>query len=126
MTRTRNACMIQKFWIHGAQENLKGYLHVEEDADGNVSGICITTYRLGSLASAMANSFCSAVNLGLASGIPLRTFVDEFKGWRFEPSGPVEGSPHVLECSSLLDYVAQELEVTYLRPKECACSKECP
>jgi hypothetical protein len=115
----------QKFRIYGSQETLTGYLHCDEHPDGTLAFISIEIHREGTMARAMARSFCAALNIGLDKGVPLADFVQEFKDWRFEPSGPVEGSPNVAACSSLLDYIVRELEATYLQPKPCTC-EECP
>jgi ribonucleoside-diphosphate reductase alpha chain len=111
---TRFVGIRQKFAISGAQGELKGYLHMDENPDGTLAMISIEIHKEGTMARAMAQSFASAVNMGLEAGVPIRAFVEEFRGTRFEPSGEVKGSPSITTCTSLLDYVVQELEATYL------------
>ena len=118
---TRYVGRVQKFRIHGCQGVLKGFLHMDENPDGTLAMIAIDTHKEGTMVRAMAQGFASAVNLGIASGVPLESFVREFQGTRFEPAGQVEGSPFVAECSSLLDYVVREIEANYLTPKEPTC-----
>ena len=94
---------------------------MDETPEGALAMIAIEIYKEGTMARAMAQSFASAVNLGLAAGVPVEAFIREFRFSRFEPAGRVEGSPFVQECSSLLDYVCQEIQATYLAPKEPRC-----
>ena len=113
----------QKFKINGAQGGIKGYLHMDKNDDGTLAMIAIEIYKEGTMARAMAQSFASAVNMGLAAGVPLESFIKEFRGSRFEPSGEVTGSPYVERCTSVLDYICQELEATFIR-RETACETE--
>lgn len=118
---SRHTGIRQKFIIKGNQGDLKGYLHMDEHPDGSLAMIAIEIYKEGTMARAMAQSFASALNMGLAAGVPLAAFVQEFRSARFEPAGQVQGSPYVSECSSLVDYVCQELEATYITVKEPKC-----
>jgi ribonucleoside-diphosphate reductase alpha chain len=62
----------------------------------------------------MTNCFAIAVSLGLQHGVPLDEFVDAFVFTRFEPSGVVQGNPHIKMTTSLIDYIFRELAITYL------------
>ncbi len=44
----------------------------------------------------------------------LEEFVDAFVYTKFEPSGPVVGSPHIKMTTSVIDYIFRELAVSYL------------
>lgn len=110
----RHAHVTQKFRIYGAQETLTGFLHCDENPDGTLAAVDIDIHREGTMARALARSFCTSLNMGIANGVPLQFFVEEFRDWRFEPSGPVEGSPNVEHCTSILDYVVRELESSYI------------
>ena len=118
---TRHTGIRQKFVIKGNQGDLKGYLHMDEHPNGALAMIAIEIYKEGTMARAMAQGFASAVNLGLAAGVPVESFIREFRFSRFEPAGLVEGSPFVRECSSLLDYICQEIQATYLKSQEASC-----
>jgi hypothetical protein len=107
---SRNRSTTQKFVISGAQTNLKGYLLVDEGEAGELLGFAVELDREGSMSRALVRSFSAAVNKGLQAGVPLSVFVAEFKDWRFEPSGPVQFSSGVSECSSVVDYIVRELE----------------
>lgn len=115
---SRNPSITQKFKIKTDQGTVKGYLHMTNREDGTLLGIELDMYKDGTTSRAMAHAFTAAFNKGLASGIPMKDFIDEFKGWRFPPFGEVEGSPNVSECTSILDYVVKELDATYMKPHE--------
>jgi len=115
---SRHPSTILKFKIHGSQELLRGFLHMANNPDGTLASISLDTHREGTMGRALTHGVTALFNKGIEAGIPLKDFVDEFKDWKFEPSGPVSGSCYVTECKSLLDFVARELEATYLKPHE--------
>lgn len=108
----------QKFIITGSQEQLKGYLRVSENADGTLHGFQIDIYKEGSFGKAIVNALAACVNIGIQNGVPLSTYIEQLKGWKFEPTGMVQGSAQVEYAESLLDYVACELEVAYLNKEK--------
>ena len=113
----RHASTVQKIRITDTTSSIHGYLHMADNEDGTLHSISIDISKEGTLVRAMCNCFASCINKGMESGIPLKAFVDEFKGWRFPPCGDVTGSPNVSQCTSILDYIMQELEARYLKEK---------
>jgi hypothetical protein len=109
---TRNMGWTQKFEVGG----MKGYLRVSVNEDGTLHGFQVDLMREGSLGKAMFNAFAAAVNIGLQGGVPLKSYVDMFKDWTFEPKGEVKHSAAVSEAKSILDYIMAELEIAFLLP----------
>jgi hypothetical protein len=120
----KSSSVVQKFRIHGSQETLKGFLHLRNNPDGTLAEIELDIYRDGTMGRAMVHALTMCINMALKRGVPLREIVDEYRSWKFEPMGAVSGSPYVSHCDSILDYVAQELEATYLK-ETCCDHKGC-
>jgi ribonucleoside-diphosphate reductase alpha chain len=76
--------------------------------------VFIKMSKEGSTLSGLIQGFCRAFSLALQYGLGLQDAVDRFRGMRFEPSGPTN-NPEVPEATSILDYVAQYLEVNFIR-----------
>lgn len=90
------------------------YLRTGEYENGQLGEIFIDMHREGAAFRSLMNCFAIAISLGLQHGVPLEEFVDAFIYTKFEPSGMVNGSPHVKMTTSLIDYIFRELAVTYL------------
>jgi len=96
------------------------YLRTGEYENGQLGEIFIDIHREGAAFRSLMNCFAIAISLGLQHGVPLEEFVDAFVFTRFEPSGPVYGSPHVKMTTSLIDYIFRELAVSYLGRQDLA------
>lgn len=90
------------------------YLRTGEYENGQLGEIFIDMHREGAAFRSLMNCFAIAISLGLQHGVPLEEFVDAFVFTKFEPSGMVNGSPHVKMTTSIIDYIFRELAVTYL------------
>ncbi len=90
------------------------YLRTGEFADGTLGEIFLDARRVSSQAQAALSSFAIAVSLGLQQGVPLPAVIARFRGAAFEPSGAVRGHAAVLSATSIVDYVMQDLAVSYL------------
>src|SRR5699024_616527 len=90
------------------------YLRTGEYDNGQLGEIFLDMHREGAAFRSLMNCFAIAISLGLQHGVPLEEFVDAFTFTKFEPSGPVSGSPHVKMTTSVIDYIFRELAVTYL------------
>lgn len=90
------------------------YLRTGEYENGQLGEIFIDMHREGAAFRSLTNCFAIAISLGLQHGVPLEEFVDAFTFTKFEPSGMVNGSPHVKMTTSVIDYIFRELAVTYL------------
>ncbi|TVQ66546.1 MAG: vitamin B12-dependent ribonucleotide reductase [Balneolaceae bacterium] len=96
------------------------YLRTGEYENGQLGEIFIDMHREGAAFRSLMNCFAIAISLGLQHGVPLEEFVDAFVFTKFEPSGMVNGSPHVKMTTSLIDYIFRELAVTYLGREDLA------
>jgi len=94
--------------------NHKIYLRTGEYEDGSLGEIFLDMHKEGAAFRSMTNCFAIAVSLGLQHGVPLEEFVDAFTYTRFEPSGMVEGNPHLKMATSIIDYIFRELAISYL------------
>lgn len=106
----RRAGYTQKVKIGGQSV----YLRTGEYDNGQLGEIFIDMHREGAAFRSLMNCFAIAISLGLQHGVPLEEFVDAFVFTKFEPSGMVNGSPHVKMTTSIIDYIFRELAVTYL------------
>jgi ribonucleoside-diphosphate reductase alpha chain len=89
------------------------YLHVGEYNDGRPGEIFLELAHQGSTLRAMGNLFAIAVSVGLQHGIPVEQYIKNFLHTKFEPAGIVEGHNHIKMVSSIADYIARELAITY-------------
>ena len=90
------------------------YLRTGEYENGQLGEIFLDMHREGAAFRSLTNCFAIAISLGLQHGVPLEEFVDAFTFTKFEPSGTVNGSPHIKMTTSVIDYIFRELAVTYL------------
>src|SRR6056297_583369 len=96
------------------------YLRTGEYDNGQIGEIFVDMHREGAAFRSLMNCFAIAISLGLQHGVPLEEFVDAFVFTKFEPSGMVNGSPHVKMSTSIIDYIFRELAVTYLNREDLA------
>ena len=101
--------MTHKFSVGGHE----GYLTIGLFDDGQPGEIFIKISKEGSTLSGLVQGFCRAFSLALQYGLSLEDAVDRFRGMRFDPMGPTS-NPEIPQASSILDYVARYLEVTFL------------
>ena len=99
-----------KFQIAGHE----GYLTIGLFEDGSPGELFIKMSKEGSTLSGLIQGFCRAFSLSLQYGLPIEDAVERFRGMRFEPMG-LTNNPDVPEASSILDYVARYLEVTFVK-----------
>ncbi len=90
------------------------YLRTGEYDNGQLGEIFIDMHREGAAVRSLLNCFAIAISLGLQHGVPLEEYVDAFVFTKFEPSGMVNGNPHVKMTTSVIDYIFRELAVTYM------------
>ena len=96
------------------------YLRTGEYEQGQLGEIFIDMHREGAAFRSLLNCFAISISLGLQHGVPLEEFVDAFVFTKFEPSGMVNGNPHVKMSTSVIDYIFRELAVTYLGREDLA------
>jgi ribonucleoside-diphosphate reductase alpha chain len=107
---TRRSGYTQKAKIGGQSV----YLRTGEYENGQIGEIFIDMHREGAAFRSLMNCFAISISLGLQHGVPLEEFVDAFVFTKFEPSGMVNGNPHIKMTTSVIDYIFRELAVTYL------------
>ncbi len=107
---TRRGGYTQKCKIGGQSV----YLRTGEYENGQIGEIFIDMHREGAAFRSLMNCFAISISLGLQHGVPLEEFVDAFVFTKFEPSGMVNGNPHIKMSTSVIDYIFRELAVTYL------------
>ncbi|CAN5435597.1 vitamin B12-dependent ribonucleotide reductase [soil metagenome] len=112
----RRAGYTQKVKIGGQSV----YLRTGEYDNGQIGEIFVDMHREGAAFRSLMNCFAISISLGLQHGVPLEEFVDAFVFTKFEPSGLVNGSPHVKMSTSVIDYIFRELAVTYLGREDLA------
>lgn len=85
-------------------------VRLELDDSGRVQNVdmALGTAPGGSL-SLLVDCITRAVNVGLAAGVPVASFVHPLRGQTFRPNGST-GNPDVPECSSLVDFLARVME----------------
>jgi ribonucleoside-diphosphate reductase alpha chain len=96
------------------------YVRTGEYENGQLGEIFIDMHKEGAAFRSLMNCFAISISLGLQHGVPLEEFVDAFVFTKFEPSGMVNGSPHVKMSTSIIDYIFRELAVTYLNREDLA------
>lgn len=112
----RRAGYTQKVKIGGQSV----YLRTGEYDNGQIGEIFIDMHREGAAFRSLMNCFAISISLGLQHGVPLEEFVEAFVFTKFEPSGMVQGNPHVKMSTSVIDYIFRELAVTYLGREDLA------
>lgn len=119
MPPTRDA-KIHKFSVAGHE----GYIEVGLYPDTRQPGeVFVRMAKEGSTVSGMLNAWACALSLLLQRGGPLVEIVRKFRDWRFEPAGLTDNAD-IRFATSIVDYVARFLELTFLTPTEQAVSKQ--
>ncbi len=95
----------------------KGYVIVGEYPDGRPGEIFVKVSKQGSTLAGIMDAFAIAISHGLQYGVPLRSFVDAYRGMRFEPAG-ITDDPDIRIATSLIDYLFRRLGLIYLSAEE--------
>ena len=93
------------------------YLCVGEYPDGRPGEIFVDMSRQGTLLRGVMGSLARMVSIALQCGSGVEVIIHALRGLDYQPAGVVEGSLAVVECSSVTDWIASELEAHYLRPR---------
>src|SRR6266702_1624380 len=91
----------------------RGYVTVNEFDDDRVGELFLTVAKQGSTLAGLCDALAVSVSLGLQHGVPLRLFVRHLAHTRFAPAGRTD-DPQLPTATSLVDYIAQRLALTYL------------
>jgi ribonucleoside-diphosphate reductase alpha chain len=105
---------IHKFDIAGHE----GYLTVGKYSDGSPGEVFMSMSKEGSTLGGIMDSLGVMISLALQHGVPLEKIVSKFRGTRFDPKGLVrEGHSDIHEATSVVDYIGQFLEKTFIEGK---------
>jgi ribonucleoside-diphosphate reductase alpha chain len=100
-------------------DNTRFYLTVGEYPDGRPGEIWIEAHKMGSFTRGVIDSMARMVSLALQCGADITDVVKIWQGMCFPPDGPVTGEvTEVVEVTSIVDWVAQELSNHYLKQVE--------
>jgi ribonucleoside-diphosphate reductase alpha chain len=90
------------------------YLRTGEYEDGTLGEIFLDAHKEGTFTRGILDSLARTVSVSLQSGTSLEVVVKTLRLMHYPPNGPVEGSDMVSSCTSIADWVAQELEAYYI------------
>jgi len=90
-----------------------GYLTVGEYDDGTPGEIFMRLAKQGSTLAGFMDALAISLSHGLQYGVPLKEYVKSFTNMAFAPAG-ITDDPDIRTASSLMDYVARRLALSYL------------
>ena len=90
-----------------------GYLTVGEYPDGQPGEVFVAGSKQGSTMAGLLDAWAIAVSHGLQWGVPAESFVQAFRGMRFDPAGMTD-DPDVRVATSVVDYLVRRLALDYL------------
>ncbi len=100
-------------WRHKFEiDGYKGYLIVNEYADGRPGEIFLKLGKPGSTVSGLIDGFTQLCSIAIQYGIPLPKLISSFIDTRFEPAG-MTSNKDVRFAKSLYDYMFKVLDVKY-------------
>jgi len=91
----------------------EGYLTTGEFEDGTLGEMFLKVAKQGSTLAGIMDAFAISISMGLQYGVPLKAYIRQYVGTRFEPSGMTD-DPDFRLATSILDYVFRVLAVEYL------------
>ncbi|HZK42367.1 MAG TPA: ribonucleoside-diphosphate reductase, partial [Clostridia bacterium] len=97
---------------HPAQiEDVKVYITVNRDEEGEVTEIFMTTDREGTLITGLLNSLSKTISVMLQYGIKPEAISKMLRGQKFEPYGFVQRHPYIKYCTSVSDLISKVLDI---------------
>jgi len=90
-----------------------GYMTVGEYDDGTPGEVFVNIAKQGSTLRGIMDAFAISLSHGLQFGVPLKDYVKSFSSMSFAPAG-ITDDPDVRTASSIVDYLARRLALTYL------------
>ena len=94
------------------------YLTVGEREDGQPGEVFIDAAKQGTFTRGVFDALARVVSVALQCGTPLTEICHALRGLNFPPQGCVNGTNLEGEVSSVVDWIARELEASYLKPEE--------
>ncbi len=89
------------------------YLNVGEYADGKPGEIFLDVSKQGTFTNGVLDVLARAVSIGLQCGADLEFVIKALQHTNYPPNGDVYGSDNVKFCTSVTDWVAQEIIAYY-------------
>ena len=97
---------------HPAQiEDVKVYITVNRDEEGEITEIFMTTDREGTLITGLLNSLSKTISVMLQYGIKPEAISKMLRGQKFEPYGFVQRHPYIKYCTSVSDLISKVLDI---------------
>ncbi|NLB50923.1 MAG: vitamin B12-dependent ribonucleotide reductase [Clostridiaceae bacterium] len=97
---------------HPAQiEDVKVYITVNRDEDGEITEIFMTTDREGTLITGLLNSLSKTISVMLQYGIKPEAISKMLRGQKYEPYGFVQRHPYIKYCTSVSDLISKVLDI---------------
>lgn len=94
------------------------YLSVGEYPDGRPGEIWVDAAKEGTFLRGVLSALARMASISLQCGCPVAEVVRSLRGLDFPPRGRVVGSDAVSDCTSVADWIAQEIEAAYSKPGE--------
>ena len=91
------------------------YATFGEYEDGSLGEVFLDAAKQETFLRGILGALARMVSLGLQHGLTPAEIVGALRGLNFPPNGPVTGSPCVVEASSLVDWLAREIELVYCK-----------
>jgi len=92
---------------------IEGFIHAGLAEDGALGEVFLTFGKDGSTIAGLLDALAISISLGRQSGVPLETYVRNFRNRRFEPYGLTD-DPEIPTATSIVDYLARWLEGEFL------------
>jgi ribonucleoside-diphosphate reductase alpha chain len=108
----REDAYVQKIKIGPQGQSV--FLTIGKYPDGRPGEIYVELGHAGSSLRSSWNLTAMMISIGLQYGVPIEEYVRRLEGIKFEPSGFVEGHGEVKFASSIADYIARDLALTFL------------
>lgn len=89
------------------------YLDCGEYADGRLGEVFLSSSKTGSFTRGVLETLARVISSSLQEGVTVERLVHTLQLINFPPNGPVTGSPVVTNCTSVSDWVAQEINAVY-------------
>lgn len=89
------------------------YVDVGLYADGTIGEIFIVVEKTGDNNRWLYDEVARLASKLIQHGCPVETVMESWLGTKGKPAGPVQGDTHIKNCTSILDYVARTILVSY-------------
>lgn len=99
----------QRVTISGIEVELR----TREYRDGTLGEITLDVFVDDDHHRTKFTDFAAYISMCLQHGVALSTLVDMFVGFKAPLAGKVEGHEHIMETTSILDFVCRDLSISY-------------